>query len=69
MAVDTHVFRVANRTHLASGKNVVIVENELQKINGIRFPVVLYIHCYGINTSIFFTVHFCFYYLQTVCKS
>ena len=29
MAVDTHIFRVSNRTGLATGKNVLIVENKL----------------------------------------
>src|SRR4029079_14964039 len=31
VAVDTHIFRVANRTGLAPGKNVVTVENRLLK--------------------------------------
>lgn len=31
IAVDTHIFRVANRTGLAPGKNVLEVENNLQK--------------------------------------
>jgi endonuclease-3 len=31
MAVDTHIFRVSNRTGLAPGKNVVIVEKQLLK--------------------------------------
>jgi endonuclease-3 len=31
IAVDTHVFRVANRTRIAPGKNVVEVENKLIK--------------------------------------
>lgn len=31
MAVDTHIFRVANRTGLAPGKNVRIVEDKLMK--------------------------------------
>lgn len=31
MAVDTHIFRVSNRTGLATGKNVVEVENKLLK--------------------------------------
>lgn len=31
MAVDTHIFRVANRTGLARGKNVVEVEHALMK--------------------------------------
>jgi endonuclease III len=32
IAVDTHVFRVANRTGLAAGKNVRIVEDKLMKV-------------------------------------
>jgi len=32
IAVDTHIFRVSNRTGLAPGKNVVVVENKLVKI-------------------------------------
>ncbi len=32
IAVDTHIFRVANRTGLAPGKNVVEVENKLLKL-------------------------------------
>lgn len=31
IAVDTHIFRVANRTGLGRGKNVLIVEKELEK--------------------------------------
>ncbi len=31
MAVDTHIFRVSNRTNIAPGKNVVEVENKLIK--------------------------------------
>jgi len=31
MAVDTHIFRVANRTGLAPGKNVLVVEQKLLK--------------------------------------
>ncbi|MCK5478084.1 MAG: endonuclease III [Methylococcales bacterium] len=31
IAVDTHIFRVSNRTGLAKGKNVVEVENNLEK--------------------------------------
>lgn len=31
MAVDTHIFRVSNRTHLAPGKNVLEVERQLMK--------------------------------------
>jgi len=32
MAVDTHIFRVSNRTKIASGKNVVDVEQKLLKV-------------------------------------
>jgi endonuclease-3 len=32
MAVDTHIFRVSNRTGLAPGKNVLEVENKLLKV-------------------------------------
>jgi endonuclease III len=32
IAVDTHIFRVANRTGLAPGKDVVAVENKLLKV-------------------------------------
>ncbi len=32
IAVDTHIFRVANRTGIAPGKNVVEVENKLMKL-------------------------------------
>lgn len=32
IAVDTHIFRVANRTGLARGKDVVAVENKLMKV-------------------------------------
>ena len=32
MAVDTHIFRVSNRTNLAPGKNVVEVEQKLLKV-------------------------------------
>jgi endonuclease-3 len=32
IAVDTHIFRVANRTNLAPGKNVVVVEDKLNKV-------------------------------------
>jgi endonuclease-3 len=32
IAVDTHVFRVANRTRIAPGRNVVEVENKLLKL-------------------------------------
>ena len=32
MAVDTHIFRVANRTGLAPGRNVTVVETKLLKV-------------------------------------
>ena len=32
IAMDTHVFRVSNRTGIATGKNIIIVENKLCKI-------------------------------------
>ena len=32
IAVDTHVFRVSNRTGLAVGKNVLIIEKELLRV-------------------------------------
>ena len=32
IAVDTHIFRVANRTHLAIGKTPLIVEKKLNKV-------------------------------------
>jgi len=32
IAVDTHIFRVGNRTSLAKGKNVVQVEKKLEKV-------------------------------------
>jgi endonuclease-3 len=32
VAVDTHIFRVANRTGLAPGKDVIAVENKLLKL-------------------------------------
>ena len=32
MAVDTHIFRVANRTSLAPGRNVTVVETKLLKV-------------------------------------
>ena len=32
IAVDTHIFRVSNRTGLAPGKNVVVVEQKLEKV-------------------------------------
>jgi endonuclease III len=32
IAVDTHIFRVANRTKIATGKNVLQVEKKLEKV-------------------------------------
>jgi endonuclease III len=32
MAVDTHIFRVSNRTGIAPGKNVLLVEKKLMKL-------------------------------------
>jgi endonuclease-3 len=37
IAVDTHIFRVANRTGLAPGKNVLIVERKLEKVTPKEF--------------------------------
>jgi len=37
IAVDTHIFRVANRTGLAPGKDVRAVEKELEKVVPARF--------------------------------
>jgi endonuclease-3 len=39
MAVDTHIFRVANRTKIAPGKNVLEVENKLVKFIPKEFMV------------------------------
>ncbi len=39
MAVDTHIFRVANRTRIASGKNVLEVEKKLVKFIPKEFMV------------------------------
>lgn len=39
IAVDTHIFRVSNRTKLAPGKNVVDVENKLLKVVPKEFKV------------------------------
>jgi endonuclease-3 len=39
IAVDTHIFRVANRTSLAKGKNVLAVELKLEKITPKTFLV------------------------------
>ncbi len=37
IAVDTHIFRVANRTGLAPGKTVLDVEKKLEKVTPARF--------------------------------
>ncbi|MEN8107989.1 MAG: endonuclease III [Pseudomonadota bacterium] len=37
IAVDTHIFRVANRTGIASGKNVVEVEKRLLRLVPVKF--------------------------------
>jgi endonuclease-3 len=37
MAVDTHIFRVANRTGLAPGKTVRAVEDKLMKVVAAEF--------------------------------
>ena len=39
IAVDTHIFRVSNRTGLASGKNVIDVEKKLKKITPKEFQM------------------------------
>ncbi|SDS05662.1 DNA-(apurinic or apyrimidinic site) lyase /endonuclease III [Halopseudomonas xinjiangensis] len=39
MAVDTHIFRVSNRTNVAPGKNVVEVEKKLLKVVPKEFRV------------------------------
>ena len=39
IAVDTHIFRVSNRTGLAPGKNVVEVENKLVKVTPKEFAL------------------------------
>lgn len=39
IAVDTHIFRVCNRTNFASGKNVVEVEDKLLKVVPEEFKV------------------------------
>jgi endonuclease-3 len=39
IAVDTHIFRVSNRTGLAPGKNVDIVERQLEKRTPARFKL------------------------------
>jgi len=38
MAVDTHIFRVSNRTKIAPGKNVVEVEKRLLRVIPEEFP-------------------------------
>ncbi len=37
IAVDTHIFRVSNRTGLATGKNVLVVEKKLEKVTPDEF--------------------------------
>lgn len=39
IAVDTHIFRVSNRTNFAPGKNVVEVEEKLNKVVPTEFKV------------------------------
>ena len=39
IAVDTHIFRVSNRTGLASGKNVIDVEKKLKKVTPKEFQM------------------------------
>ncbi|MBG9996865.1 endonuclease III [Pseudoalteromonas sp. NZS127_1] len=39
IAVDTHIFRVSNRTKLAMGKDVVAVEQKLEKVVPTEFKV------------------------------
>lgn len=39
IAVDTHIFRVSNRTHFAPGKNVDVVEQKLLKVVPDEFKV------------------------------
>ncbi|WP_334472096.1 endonuclease III [Arsenophonus sp. PmNCSU2021_1] len=39
IAVDTHIFRVCNRTNFAPGKNVIEVEQKLIKVVPIEFKV------------------------------
>ena len=39
IAVDTHIFRVANRTGLAKGKNVLAVELKLEKVTPAPFLI------------------------------
>lgn len=39
IAVDTHIFRVSNRTKLAMGKDVVAVEQKLEKVVPKEFKV------------------------------
>lgn len=39
IAVDTHIFRVCNRTHFAPGKNVELVEQKLLKVVPDEFKV------------------------------
>jgi endonuclease-3 len=39
IAVDTHIFRVSNRTKLATGKNVDLVEQKLLKVVPAEFKI------------------------------
>ncbi|HGJ5884827.1 endonuclease III [Arsenophonus sp.] len=39
IAVDTHIFRICNRTNFAPGKNVIEVEQKLLKVVPIEFKV------------------------------
>lgn len=39
IAVDTHIFRVSNRTKFAMGKDVVAVEQKLEKVVPKEFKV------------------------------
>lgn len=39
IAVDTHIFRVCNRTNFAPGKNVIEVEQKLLKVVPVEFKV------------------------------
>lgn len=39
IAVDTHIFRVANRTGLAAGKNVLEVERKLERVVPVEFKL------------------------------
>ena len=45
MAVDTHIFRVSNRTRFAPGKNVLQVEKKLLKVIPDEFIRDAHLHC------------------------